>query len=502
MVDVLEIPGFYYDTERKRYFKVSENALSSSNQAYGRDEIKKKSDEQRSETERIAASEIRRNGIRNYELSVSDPVHMLFSTDNCDLFEMQSRTGYNVARQFQQQNEGIIRKDNVWSDVTPTLGSAAQVAVAICCLPKTNGFLVVTHRMNVVYMREGQVPIYLSQSPSTDVFELDSLKMHSGNGQLCLLMKIKEKNCYSLFNVQLNSSDVPQIFSISICPELNSEIRDALFVGANTCVWVAQGNEILALDVQEGRSTYRLSTSKGRAKRRSRERSDVMCVEFASSRSLSNNSPPMGWSGTRNGTFSKICPYPTFSTLNSNSVGAFEGLSILTIKELDESHLLLSGVESEEQVLAIISKNTSNDRGHQPPILALLKTRVRNLVKETEIMSVSADGRFILYGRRNIDSVHGALELFSTTASDNFVRQQEPKGGPVIFHPIKTLAEFLPIDWHNSFRKLLHAELHEPKTGEFYYGNLVEADEIRVASFTNDTDVAGINFKSFPLVEY
>ncbi|CEP60519.1 uncharacterized protein LALA0_S01e12772g [Lachancea lanzarotensis] len=502
MVDALDIPGFYFDTEKKRYFKISQNATSSSNQTYGRDELKKRSDQQQNEIKREAAVERRQQGVRGYEFMLSNPLHVLFSADNSDLSGSQSRMGYNVARQDREQDRGSIRKDNVWSDVTPLLGAIAQQAVAICCLPKANGFLIVTHRMNVVFISEDRTPIYLYQSSKTEEFELESLRTRLREDQFSLIVKAKVKNCYSLLHIKLDSPASPQVFRISVCPELNSEIRDAVFVGANTCVWLAQGNEVLALELKEGCSTYTLSASRRRLKRKRREESNVMCVEVELHRPYSNMSAPIGWCGTRSGMLSRVNPYRTLSTLSFASMGNFEGLSILSIKELGESHLLLSGIKSEEQVLAIVRKDKSANDGHQPTILTMLKTSVRNLVKETELISTSADGRFILYGRRNMGCVNGALELFSSRAMDNFVRQHEVKARPVTYHPLRTLAEILPFDWHKSFDKLLYAELQEVTRGQLYYGESIDSNGIRIAAFTKDIDVAGINFKSFPLDGY
>ncbi|SCV04123.1 LAME_0H15940g1_1 [Lachancea meyersii CBS 8951] len=496
MDNVLEIPGFHYDAEKKRYFKITRNATTKADQTYGRDEINKRAKKRDHQAKSLTSTRAKKEKLREYQFSISNPISTLFPSEKHDSI-LHRAAGYNLFRRDQEQQDfDTIQRDNVWSDLTPVLGSLAQTAIGLHCLPKVNGFLVVTHRMNVLFVSAETAPVYIYQHSELSDYEYESFRTHVNVNQLCITMRAKGTRCFYVLNIDIGSLSVPQVLGICVYPEASDEILDGVFVSGNCGAWVAYGGKILASeDVVDKSSDNRFTTSK-RWRTVEKSKSDVMCLEIARSRLFNSMTPLTGWYGTRSGALYTLSPYPTYKILRSAKIGTFEGMSIVSVKNLDESHLLLSGLKCGSQPLAVVSKETQYDRSSSRPILLAFNSSINNLLRETEILCTSTDGRFVLYGRRYLESMDGTLELFSTRAEDNLVHDTDQKSGLKTYYPIKTLRELFPSESLKSFKRLLHAELHEVKKGDNYFGELSDVDKIRIAIFTNDSDVAGVSFKS------
>ncbi|SCV00716.1 LANO_0F08262g1_1 [Lachancea nothofagi CBS 11611] len=486
MANVLNIPGFYYDTERKRYFKITQHASSKSDQKYERESIKKQDDHTAYKDSKNVLDRLKEKALHETEFDIINPFSREFGPDVNYFKKLTTR--YNIAKSGEQTDDfDLIQKSGVWSDLTPLLGSVAQKAKALVCLPKQNSLLVITDRMNIILLNLAGSANYIYQEQILAKSECEFAKTHLNDDHLCVIMSAKGLGATSIAIIKLNASDLPEHISTAIYSSKKHEVSDAAFNNIQHLL-AAQSNKLMTCKPAKKQSrpdTWRTVH---------KDKSDVMCMELGSQKAVHKS--PWGWFGTRSGALYQMQSHLTPSNDLSELLCRFPGSSILNIRELGEEHLLVSGINAKGQILAVVPKSSQAIVKTCSPILLLLKTSVRNLVQETEVIKTSADGRFVLYGRKNTGSSDDTFELFSTWAADNLIRDIDAQAGVTTYYPIKVFSDCFPPDSLKHFETLVEAELHVVKKGDHHFGTTCKKDGLRLLILTKDTDAAGINLRS------
>ncbi|AMD22604.1 HHL166Wp [Eremothecium sinecaudum] len=139
---------------------------------------------------------------------------------------------------------------------------------------------------------------------------------------------------------------------------------------------------------------------------------------------------------------------------------------ILSMKCISRTNFIaVSIIGYPQQNLCIINATAKSEN----PVVVQFNTKFQNVFKVTEIFSITGDGKFLLYGTTSAGDGRGDFEIFSTDVQEEVVTDFDKSNLITIVYKLKTMDDCFP---NNSLKKLISAAL--------YTSNSVEASDYEV----------------------
>ncbi|KAM3162643.1 hypothetical protein ACU8KH_02898 [Lachancea thermotolerans] len=503
MANALNIPGFYFDPEKNRYFKVTTQSITHADQKYGREKIRDDQEKSRHKNEQAQICEIRGKRLHEVEFRLMNPLVRAFPEElakyclsdggvNFDSYQALSNT-YAVFKHGEEiEDFEYVEKRDFWSDVTPTIGAVPQKAKFITLLPCSNAAIVVTNYLCVLLVELQGGARYIHRRDLAAGAESEVVAVHLRGNSLCIFGKPINQTDTAFIVINL-SNEPPLLTHTFHYSGRKHEILDAI-ANDSEQVFLAQKNVLVASTTSDRKTTAPRWHTLYKAK------SDIMSLEMDYTSSTFQSVPTRGWLGTRNG---EVYQW-TNSLENKNSsaklIYPLRDLSVLSLKGISDDYLLVSLVGKQTQVLYILPKKAHKLTSRRHPAVLSLRTTFRNFSKETEIIEASSDGRFVIYGHVGDISSGGGFEVFSTLASDNLANKRHPDTVAPVYFPLRTMHQCFPPSTLDSVRSLLRVELHDVQKGNLYFGQMSSKDGIAVSLLTEDFDTAGISMRNSRLL--
>lgn len=373
------------------------------------------------------------------------------------------------------------------------LGSKAQVAKIIIGLPMQNAILVVTSNLNIAVVQIGGIARYIFENGFDCECEL--IKYHLKGKLLCVFGRPKGRNDTVHIILRLQKENAPDLVSVLTYSRKKQEVVDAIFQEM-TPFFAAERNNIICSHTNQqisAQSNWKSCYSGD---------SDIMTLELESSSAVHPRSTLCGWFGTRKGALHKFYFNLALNRFDSEILYQFHDSSILSIQEVGDSYLLVSMIGVHSQALKLVRKRCLKPQHNSKPEVVSLMTTIKNLSKDSEILQVSTNGRFILYGHKTTTLNSGGFEIFSTSASDNLISERDPQTNSLIYLPLKTMEQCFPADSLKSITNLVGAEMRHIEMDGIHFGKNCVRDGIRITIFTTDANAAGITIRNSSVIQH
>ncbi|CUS22962.1 LAQU0S07e04170g1_1 [Lachancea quebecensis] len=502
MADALNIPGFYFDPEKNRYFKITTQSLTQTDQKYGREKIKDDQEKSRHKHERAQTSELREKRLHEIEFRLLNPLARVFPEEvskyslsdggtRFDCYQAMNNTYTLFIHGKETEDFEYVEKRGFWSDVTPVLGAVSQKAKFITLLPSSNAAVVVTSYLCVLLVELQGGARYIHKRDLVSGAESEIVRAHLTSDSLCIFGKPVNQTNAVFVTINL-SNESPQLTRTFHYSGRKLEVFDAITNDFDQA-FLAQSSVLTVSKIPNQETAiphwHALYKSK----------SDIMSLEIDYTCSVSERAPARGWLGTRNGGVYQWTDRSGSKKSSTELIYSFRDLSVVSLKSIDGEYLLVSLVGKQAQFLYVLSKVQRHANRRHPAVLSL-RTTFKNFSKDTEIIEISSNGRFILYGHAGEISSGGGFEVFSTLATDNFASEKDSDTATPVYFPLRTMRECFPPSALDSVRSLLRVELHDVQRGSYCFGKKSSRDGLTVSLLTEDFDTAGISLRNSRLL--
>ncbi|SCW01056.1 LAFE_0D04104g1_1 [Lachancea fermentati] len=509
---IVEIPGFYYDEERRRYFKIITKSISSSGSKYHRDEIERRAHKDFQDKERDRLRTLKHQHLREFGNHLRNISTRVFSDGEFYEFadgakirgpQLELIKGYQAAM---MRNAGLhcYKKGSIWSNLNPSIGIQAQSAEGILVLPHDGAIIITTNLGNIFWVQsDGEVKsIYYEKSDNSIRYETLRMRLHFR--RLFIQRKEMGTNIHSFMNVDLEAFDKCANSCVEGPYKMDfgdQDVFDSMSDGHKRFFVAKHG----AIDVISPTTT---SNCRIVAKIKLGRSSDVLSMKWNTHSANVSSDDPIAWFACRDGSIYELYRISGTRQYTFRLMYQFKSSSILTIEEVGKNFLLTSSPGESCQVLRLISKKVEKLHGRssrQDPTIMYFKTTFRNLTQENEILVVTADGCNIIYGIKTVDGKVGDFEIFSTLRADNFVQEFDEKTGEASYHPINSMRNCFGNESSSLITSLVQVGICSSKDSSSDCSQFSVTGEPllrkrRLIMLSLDEDTAGLTYRATDLI--
>ncbi|CCD26126.2 uncharacterized protein NDAI_0G03490 [Naumovozyma dairenensis CBS 421] len=458
----LELPGFYFDEERGRYFRITEltgttrTAISrdpnESERIYNREEIKR-----RKLTELNAKNyeEVKQECNAVYQehmMKVADPYYRLIEVEKTRAI-LEGLRFHNRRVVMNQSDLNLAGHEGCYisnsDELNPALGeftgffipvNASRWGTELICAT-SNGSLIRVLR-DLSLDTESAYEFEMISESNMDSFtniqkelvikcrtiRLDGLLIKDVGLYYHL---VKEGSTDHVFMYNGGSSTLTR--RVELKGEDKDHIGDSVNISLNEGFIVAVNNKLLIHKWSYNQDFYKETLDKGLT-------SDIVTLAISPAARTKERILNIG---CRNGWIYTV-PIKEGKLLVSGRKCFKNPLnvrSIITIKAgISPGILFVSAIsKNNAQSLFMFDASLEIPTGMNRPFV-IFQTGQHNMAKETEFFDVSPDDHFLCYGSKNANSGKGDFEIFSIKKGDNLI--SESVNGSVKFSPIREYCDY------------------------------------------------------------
>lgn len=434
-----EIPGFYFDSERGRYFKVASARERPTETYYHEQEIKKRKHNERKKAHGKDLSQRRRETYDKYLFQLADPFEMAF----CDRNPMEFLAGMTI-------EENLLKNTDMYnSNVDSSFGLQPEnheITKSLICgdCSSDSASIVFSTSKKIVRFRKStsatnagastdEVLLNLNdfdnKLENTDDIRYDTIRLEGS--------KFSPKGLY--FHAQRRDTNT-HVFALLFENPVHNKIKflnfkkreyvhDSVCLGLGFTVAVGAG---LKLFEWVGNN---VKISEFNSKLTPDNKSDILTLSLGKEHDIPNRL----YAGYRDGSIvvlpiGRDCKfqYDHLSYYRLKKIRMILSIKCTDIPGLIFASAVLEGCQS-ILMLDMMSPSRECD-------IVVLKTSFLNLTKEQEFFDVTPDGHFVLYGSSSAREGKGSFELFSSHFKDNLIFEKQQRKGSfqLIYFPIKS----------------------------------------------------------------
>lgn len=514
--NVPDIPGFYYDQEKRRYFKITGQSNAPTSLKYNKGEINKKklAEEERKVQQRIDS--LRKDNALRLSQKLLNPLNRAF--------ENRLQVVLSSKQVLKSTGEGFIsgyricnldrgkldyqynRSDNLWSY---SEGTSGQLHGRLCPF--------VTQSLaddSVVTVAESGHIIQLSTKGHYTFLYLEENSLPEVKYSVIKLITNLTPDCYYYLHRKSLNSNMHEFLQLSIIHGNiddirlmsmdfgTSEIFDSIILeNGIACVAMHNGIQLIGERVVGSELDIRLDD---------KVNTDVLCLTRYV---ITYYDIPCNeiWFGCRNGSIYQAL-HNCFLGFTTNTLFCSFNGSIINLVPLG-SNLLLASIAGNEDNLRIL--DTKHAGRSKNPTMIILKTKFKNVTRDTELLKVVNNGKYILYGNTRANDGIGGFEIFSIDPDNNLVQDTDNASKAVVYYPIMDMNKCFPEGSLSHMRGILGVDIRFCKAKELrrYTANSSEEfsfkdsdsehyhrGEFRLSMLTNDDDASGIALRCVNLV--
>lgn len=479
------LPGFYYDRERRRYFRISENqsiSTTGTTNQYRKDNIKRQCVEENYDKKFSMIKKKRQQTLQKYKLSLLNPLERAFRPLSYEKYMI----GLNMQYASHSLTEGHHSHSsaNVKSLNFPHRIQIGVLANCILLVTQEGCF----HSKLVFATNKGYVagfssldnfpeenfftgfsmaelnPMLKYKSEPTDVFKTMKLErtvaIKEGPSHYFYHNVNTRSNVhtFAIFIQDFSSLKLLKIRQVKL--KENCQVHDSLVVGDTLIITVNYRCHFYDLIPETFPNPYIFSPAKSSRKHKSR--SDItslsFCLQEDALSPLKKTNTGVFYLGYRNGdSMAIVFTNITNMTLQYSKTNGMASesrnqpirnspKSVVSIKALNNKGLMLiSGMADKEDVQQLVIADTFlEDILTEIPVVSF-KTKFLNVTKDTEILEISDDGRYFIYGSTSARDGKGDFEVFCTTLSGN-LDYEKSEGGNITLYPIGGMKNYCRLE--------------------------------------------------------
>ncbi|AQZ18798.1 YGL176C [Zygosaccharomyces parabailii] len=414
-----ELPGFYYDEERGRYFRVFSTRQRPSDpfSSYDIEEVKKRKVNQEQELELHELSESRSKIYQDYLLQLSDPFQRAFGSDIPSHFI-----------------EGLKIQDSDFDDYSANVNSSFGSNVLrheICSISLLCDLNSDEESLLIFATRKGLVEECVRENLlEKNLCDLSSFQNFGGDCNFHRLTITDYDPRVLYFHASEEGSNT-HFFGL-IGNDKNTVKRQKFKQHENVCDSVNLGEFYV---VAVGRR-LRLYSWKKRSvlidnPLDNKVNSDILTLAIGKSNGLAKEL----YVGCRDGSIYiiPIGPDCSLEFTARRRLSFANALSIISIKTTETLGIIfVSAVGGNKQVLFMLDTLMDNCKP-----LVKFQTTFLNLTKTSEIFDVSTEGHYICYGSLTARNGKGDVEIFSSYLQDNLKYERLET---MVFYPLRSLS--------------------------------------------------------------
>lgn len=388
----IEIPGFYYDADRRKYFKITINTEKSN---YDRTIIQKKQ-HLRIFNENLISINHRKDELRKN------------LTKKCFLNEITSMEAAWLSKQIITSSSILLNNQYYVHSV-----------------PKHLKFLIYNPGKNstITFSNYGE-PIPLNKSTLDLIFDgykYQILNLYHYGDNIYFLKNEKDVFVINRFNIDFTYSELVKFTLKKPDIVIDVACNDQLVLILKSY------NEIQCqIKGQNATKIKRLLFNKI-------DKTDILAMSIMEQYSECSGVVPLHiFLGCRNGSLYRVAFNNTAGFHDYQLIHNFKS-PIISISITSNGDQLISVVGQPFQKLGILKQH-----GVKVPLKILFKTRFQNFTRNTEILNVSSDGNFFVYG----STLSSDFEIFSLLPEYNLIYDYEQDNDLLIYYPWKSKADF------------------------------------------------------------
>ncbi|QHS73167.1 uncharacterized protein SPAR_G00770 [Saccharomyces paradoxus] len=504
---VPNLPGFYYDRERRRYFRISENRsipTPGTTSQYSKDNIKRQSVQARYDKELFIIKRKRQQTLQKYKISLLNPLERAFRPLPYEKYII----GLGMQYAFHSHSEGhnSHRSITTKSLNVPNIMQIGVLANYILLVTQegsyqnklafatSKGYIVGFSSLDncseenffIGFSMAEFNPVLKYKSEPTDLFKTMKLERtiaakegpshyfyHNINSR-------SNVHTFAIFMQDPSSLKLLKVRQVKL--KENCQVHDSLVVGDTLIVTVNDCCHFYDFVPETFPNPYVFFP--GRSSRKSKKRSDITSLSFRLQGDAllppKKSNSAVFYIGYRNGdsmamTFSNITNMTLLQCLRTNDMTLKRQnqpirsflKSIVSIKALNNKGLIImSGMAEKEDVQQLIIADTFlEDTLAEKPVISF-KTKFLNVTKDTEIFEVSDDGRYFIYGSTSARNGKGDFEVFCTVLSGN-LGYEKSEGGNITLYPIRVMKDYCRLEnpqsefihLHSAFMPSMHVKM-------------------------------------------
>ncbi|AET41641.1 uncharacterized protein Ecym_8370 [Eremothecium cymbalariae DBVPG len=535
----MELPGYYYDEERGKYFKITNNTRQGLGEVrrYDREELKRKQrdDEQQVLAERIRSRErkaVRRIVVERLERGPARAgargTGVVDSLLQCSLQRRECETG-GAGLNYREHVDIFSGAAAVVGEILPYVsvveapsgGDSGGLLVAVCDENGTE-YVIQERDGKIVGMREmvrglgSAVPLALVlpvRYAGNDAHQ--GWLLNTGNEYILSSAAaapvalspnaaMRTPACASAAISRIGVASGIEVFDMLELPVSTATAADYINV---VCLAMHNRVQFLTHDYGSGLGASRHGVFRlPRTLRvpQQQQRTDVLSLAGTVFGEL--------FAGCRAGQLFRFKFHPDNRTDDVLLLQYFNG-PVVNIKFIPNTRLLVVSVFAHPcQCVYLITVDYL-----QNPIIARFKSKFQNTCKRTEILHVSDDGSYLIYGSLLADEGRGDFEVFSTNVTGQLVTDYDETTKVPIVHAFKSMKSCIP---KQSIKRLLAVTLttsHHKEHSDFehfhtrcidHHHHMVyrhvspngEPSHLRLISLSKDEDDVGIVLRSVDLL--
>ncbi|CAI4061604.1 hypothetical protein SKDZ_07G0880 [Saccharomyces kudriavzevii ZP591] len=477
------LPGFYYDSERRRYFRISENQVVSSGGStsqYNKDNIKRQRAREGYNKQLSVIKNKRQQTLEKYKNNLLNPLERAFRP----IFYGKYTDGLSLQSAFLSRREDHQSHRPLSAGLLNVPNRMQIGMLANCVLFVTKegsfqdkiafatgrgcvaGFSSLSNYSEETFFISFSMaefnPVLKYKSEPTDAFRTVKLertivtKEGSSNYLYHNVNDRSNVHTFVIFMQDLLSLKVLKVRQVK--PKKNDCIYDSLVVGCNLIISVNDCCHFYSLTPEILPKPFIFLPKKGSSK--SKGGSDITSLSFCIHEgSLPPPSKRLNsgvlYIGFRNGDSVAIklkhIRKTTLLQYFENNEKKVENRtqfikttfkSIVSIKKLNSKGLIiLSGMAEGEDTQRIIIVDTFLEETLVRKPTVSFRTKFLNVTKDTELFDVADDGHYFIYGSTSARDGKGDFEVFSTILSRN-LDYEKSENGNITMYPIRVMRDY------------------------------------------------------------
>ncbi|CAI6655780.1 ANL_collapsed_G0018390.mRNA.1.CDS.1 [Saccharomyces cerevisiae] len=421
------LPGFYYDRERRRYFRISENqsiSTTGTTNQYRKDNIKRQCVEENYDKKFSMIKKKRQQTLQKYKLSLLNPLERAFRP--------LSYEKYMIGLNMQYASHSL------------TEGHHSHSSANVKSLNFPHRIQIGSEPTDVFKTMKLERTVAIEEGPSHYFY-------HNVNTR-------SNVHTFAIFIQDFSSLKLLKIRQVKL--KENCQVHDSLVVGDTLIITVNYRCHFYDLIPETFPNPYIFSPAKSSRKHKSR--SDItslsFCLQEDALSPLKKTNTGVFYLGYRNGdSMAIVFTNITNMTLQYSKTNGMASesrnqpirnspKSVVSIKALNNKGLMLiSGMADKEDVQQLVIADTFlEDILTEIPVVSF-KTKFLNVTKDTEILEISDDGRYFIYGSTSARDGKGDFEVFCTTLSGN-LDYEKSEGGNITLYPIGGMKNYCRLE--------------------------------------------------------
>lgn len=478
------LPGFYYDEERRRYFRISDDRtvrVAGSTSQYSKDNIKRQSIQAGYDKQYSVIKNKRLRALENYRASLLNPLERAFRSPS-----------------YKKPNDGLKLQDAFISWSKGNVQSHRPVSTKLLDFPNrmligvlTNHILLVTKegcfQDKIAFSTtKGYVAGFSSlndysqerffvtfsmvefdselkyKSELTDMFKtlkLDRIDTTEEGLGRYLYHNINMRSNVHTFVIFVQGIFSPQVLKVrQVKLKENDRVHDSLVMGDTLVISVNDSLHFYTLVPEVLPKPFVFFPVQGSGK--SKNRSDITSLSFSlqegasTSHSKKKSNSGALYIGFRSGdaVVTLVKDIGSTAMLQSFKVNEktkrkslFNGTplkSIVSMRPLNKKGLIvISGMGEKESAQRLVVVDTFLKDTLAKKSVVSFRTKFLNVTKDTELFKVSDDGRYFIYGSTSARDGKGDFEVFCTTLSGNLNYERSPNGN-ITMYPIREMRDY------------------------------------------------------------